>query len=125
MPPGYPPGDPYSTELLYSPGPLDSDGDGVADVILEPDGTDVVIQRSDGIVRLHRDGVRVGRTAAVGDLDGDGRDDLLVVASSPVFYAVSSGSFTSEAAVRSNSQDAITLPRRQTSAMSRRLRSYW
>ena len=35
------------------------------------------------------------------------------------------GSFTKAAAVRSSSHDAITLPRRHTSAMSRRLKSYW
>ena len=37
---------------------------------------------------------------------------------------VKAGSSTSEIAVRSSSQEAITLPRRQTSEMSRRLRSY-
>ena len=35
------------------------------------------------------------------------------------------GSLISAAAVRSSSQEAITLPRRHTSAMSGRLRSYW
>ena len=37
---------------------------------------------------------------------------------------VKSGSIESEAAVRSKSHEAITLPRRQTSAMSARFRSY-
>src|SRR2546422_4456263 len=35
------------------------------------------------------------------------------------------GSVSSALAVRSSSHEAITLPRRQTSAMSRMLKSYW
>ena len=35
------------------------------------------------------------------------------------------GLSSSDAAVRSNSHEAITLPRRQTSAMSARFKSYW
>ena len=37
----------------------------------------------------------------------------------------SAGSFARPAAVRSSSHEAITLPRRHTSAMSRKLKSYW
>jgi ABC-type multidrug transport system ATPase subunit len=36
-----------------------------------------------------------------------------------------SGSSTSAVAVRSSNQEAMTLPRRHSSVMSRRLRSYW
>ena len=38
--------------------------------------------------------------------------------------SASSGSLTSDAAVKSSSHDATTLPRRHTSAMSRRSKSY-
>ena len=37
----------------------------------------------------------------------------------------SAESLARAAAVKSSNQEAITLPRRQTSVMSRRLRSYW
>ncbi len=38
---------------------------------------------------------------------------------------VRAGSFTRLDAVRSSSHEAITLPRRQTSVISRKSRSYW
>lgn len=57
------------------PGPFDSDGDGVDDVITaEPE--QVTITRGDGDVVITAPGATATQAYGVGDVDGDGRDEL-------------------------------------------------
>lgn len=75
------------TDLRYfgahGPDRLDTDGDGAPDT-LEIDGSTgeqaIVITRGDGVVRVALAGHQLGTAGPVGDLDGDGRDEVYFLA---------------------------------------------
>jgi len=70
------PGVDVSSQLVVAP--LDSDGDGVSDTF-PADGSAAVV-RGDGTVTFESSGnlVRLANPANAGDLDGDGRDEILL-----------------------------------------------
>lgn len=62
-------------------GPLDMDGDGVADTRTAADGQSVTIERGDGTLILEHTGGLVAESDPrhYGDFDGDGRSELIVL----------------------------------------------
>jgi hypothetical protein len=77
--------------------PPDTDGDGNADGVGDTatSGETVVLSRADGDLLLAAEGGSVGSqggTTWIGDLDGDGRDELLVLSSAE---EITDGGFTS------------------------------
>jgi hypothetical protein len=68
------PGDDVSSQLVVPP--LDSDGDDVPDTIQIGGSSSVV--RGDGTVTFESAGTVVSQPSNAGDLDGDGRDEILL-----------------------------------------------
>ncbi len=74
------PGDDVTVPAGFdTPVPLDSDGDGATDVVTEGAGQ-VRIGRGDGTVVLTVAGASLVQARGVGDIDGDGRGEILVAA---------------------------------------------
>lgn len=58
--------------------PFDSDGDGIDDVVTVTDGSEARISRGDGDVVITLPGGAFAAVGGVGDLDGDGRDEVAI-----------------------------------------------